>query len=184
MLDEKSKFGGAFFMAKYSAELKFEIVQFYLAGNVSFKDTAVKYQVNKSDVQKWVAAYRQHGLEGLITQNGGYSGDFKLSVVEYMRNTGCSARQTSAYFNIPSYTTVCKWERVYLEEGVTALYIEHRGRKNYMSKASKDKKPKLEKETKEDLIAEVQRLRMENEYLKKLNALIQEKEKSAKKTKQ
>ena len=36
------------------------------------------------------------------------------------------------------------------------------------------KKPTLNKETEEDLIAEVQRLRMENEYLKKLNALVQE----------
>jgi len=35
----------------------------------------------------------------------------------------------------------------------------------------------------EDLIAEVQRLRMENEYLKKLNALVQERVKSVKKTK-
>ena len=35
-------------------------------------------------------------------------------------------------------------------------------------------KKKLEKETEEDLIAEVQRLRMENEYLKKLQALVQE----------
>lgn len=35
----------------------------------------------------------------------------------------------------------------------------------------------------EDLLAEVQRLRMENEYLKKLNALVQEREKSEKKTK-
>ena len=32
----------------------------------------------------------------------------------------------------------------------------------------------LSEETKEDLIAEVQRLRMENEYLKKLRALVQE----------
>lgn len=35
-------------------------------------------------------------------------------------------------------------------------------------------KKELSEETKEDLIAEVQRLRMENEYLKKLRALVQE----------
>ena len=32
----------------------------------------------------------------------------------------------------------------------------------------------LDEETEKDLIAEVQQLRMENEYLKKLNALVQE----------
>lgn len=48
---------------------------------------------------------------------------------------------------------------------------------------NKIKKPKINKPVEEDLLAEVQRLRMENEYLKKLNALVQAKEKSAKKTK-
>ena len=47
------------------------------------------------------------------------------------------------------------------------------------------KKPKSKKNINEneDLLAEVQRLRMENEYLKKLNALIQEREKSEQKRK-
>jgi len=47
----------------------------------------------------------------------------------------------------------------------------------------KPKKPKLSKQTEEDLIAEIQRLRMENAYLKKLMALVQERKKSDKKTK-
>ena len=38
----------------------------------------------------------------------------------------------------------------------------------------KENKKKLNKDIEEDLIAENQRLRMENEYLKKLNALVQE----------
>ena len=52
------------------------------------------------------------------------------------------------------------------------MYIERRGRSKNMS--SKSKKKNLNKEVEEDLIAENQRLRMENEYLKKLNALVQE----------
>ena len=40
--------------------------------------------------------------------------------------------------------------------------------------SSKPKKKKIDKEVEEDLIEEVQRLRMENEYLKKLKALVQE----------
>ena len=42
---------------------------------------------------------------------------------------------------------------------------------------SKRKQKKLSKETEEDLIAENQRLRMENEYLKKLQALVQKRPK-------
>lgn len=37
---------------------------------------------------------------------------------------------------------------------------------------SKPRKKKLSKEIEEDLIAENQKLRMENEYLKKLSALV------------
>ena len=52
-----------------------------------------------------------------------------------------------------------------------------------MSGSVKGRKPKFDKKENEDLIAELQRLRMENEYLKKLNALVQEREKSKKSTK-
>lgn len=47
----------------------------------------------------------------------------------------------------------------------------------------KGKKPQDNKKENEDILAELKRLRMENEYLKKLNALIQEREKSQHTTK-
>ena len=52
-----------------------------------------------------------------------------------------------------------------------------------MSDTKKKTSKKKNIEQNEDLLAEVQRLRMENAYLKKLNALIQEREKSEKKIK-
>jgi transposase len=156
---------------KYTDELKLEIVQGYLSQKYSFKNISDQYRICKGDVQKWVATYREHGIEGLTKVHGTYSGDFKLAVVEYMYNEGCSARKAAAHFNIASHPTVSKWERIYLEEGPVALYVERRGRGDNMKKG-RPPKLKLEKKTEEDLIAEVQRLRMENEYLKKLNALV------------
>ncbi len=50
-------------------------------------------------------------------------------------------------------------------------------------KAKNPRKKQKAIQENEDLLAEVQRLRMENEYLKKLNALVQKREKSEKKTK-
>ena len=57
------------------------------------------------------------------------------------------------------------------------LSIERCGRK------STGRPPKLKKEVEEDLIAEVQRLRAENDYLKKLNALVAERVRQEKKHK-
>ena len=166
----------------YSTELKLEIVQRYKKGDISLKALAEQYHVNKGDIQKWRNAYLEHGTAGLCTTHGTYTGAFKVSVVEYMHNTGASIRQTAAHFNIPSPPTVGSWERIYYERGKEALYEERRGRASKMGN-KKDRKPKKDINVNEDLLAEVQRLRMENEYLKKLNALVQEREKSKKPTK-
>ena len=89
-----------------------------------------------------------------------------------MHNNHLSLTETAIKFNLGNHNVVGKWERIYYEEGPQGLYIERRGRSKNMS--SKPKKKNLNKEIEEDLIAENQRLRMENEYLKKLNALVQE----------
>ena len=68
---------------------------------------------------------------------------------------------------------VQRWERKYLEEGIEGLEKENRGRPTVNGK-KRGRPPKLDKQVEEDLIAENQRLRMEIEYLKKLNALVQE----------
>ena len=176
---------GVIYMSKrkiYSTELKLEIVQRYQQGNISMNDLAKQYHVHKSDIAKWNAAYLEHGVVGLCTTHGTYTGDFKVAVIEYMHSTGASIRNTAIHFNIPSHSTVMTWERIYYEFGKEGLYEELRGRTSKMGtkRACKSKK---NINTNEDLLAEVQRLRMENEYLKKLNALVQEREKSKKMTK-
>ena len=167
----------------YTLELKLQVVQCYLEGNLSIRDVAKEFRVDPGDVRKWKDAYLHHGVSGLCTTHGTYTGDFKVTVVEYMHNTGASTRQAAAHFNIPSRTTVSKWERIYYEQGKEALYIDNRGRPQKMKNKAKNTTKKEEINTNEDLLAEVQRLRMENAYLKKLNALIQEREKSEKQTK-
>ncbi len=168
---------------KYTTELKLQIVEDYQNGNIGLKAVAQKYYVTPGDVQKWSDAYREHGVAGLCTTHWKYDGQFKVDVVEYMHSTASSARQTAAHFNIPSFTSVCNWERIYLEKGRDALLMHRMGGHRTMKDKPNGRKPKFEPKENEDLIAELQRLRMENEYLKKLNALVQEREKSKKPTK-
>ena len=75
-------------------------------------------------------------------------------------------RKYFPYLESKNFKFLKQWERIYLEEGAEGLMKERRGRGN------KGRSPKLEKKIEEDLIAENQRLRMENEYLKKLSALV------------
>lgn len=106
--------------------------------------------------------------------NKRYTPEFKIKVVETMHREKLSYRETARQFDI-SNSRVTAWERIYLEEGADGLYAERRGRK------STGRPPKIKKE--EDLIAEVQRLRAENVYLKKLNALVAERVQQEKKHK-
>ena len=66
-------------------------------------------------------------------------------------------------------------ERIYLEEGPEGLAVERRGRK------STGKPKELPSKVEEDLLAEVQRLRAENAYLKNLQALVLEEERRQRK---
>ena len=166
-------FGGAFFMAKYSYQEKLEAVIRVVEGGMGCKASAKIMGVAHSQVERWVARYKQFGPEGLLLKHGSYDGAFKVSVIEYMHANHLSLCQTAVKFGIPTDATVGKWERIYYEEGPQGLYKDKRGRPRKMN-SDKSNKKKLNKQTEEDLIAEVQRLRMENEYLKKLNALVQE----------
>ena len=111
-----------------------------------------------------------------------YSGEFKQQAVEFMRENNLSCRDAAKRFGIGK-SMINRWERIYLEEGAEALYIERRGKASKAGNSNIGRPPKISKQVEEDLIAENQRLRMEIEYLKKLNALIHEKELSVKKTK-
>ena len=109
-----------------------------------------------------------------------YSSEFKISVIMDMREHHLGYRETvRKYWNISrgqdlNYVkTVQRWERIFLEEGAEGLMKDRRGRACKASGAQKGRPPKLEKKIEEDLIAENQRLRMEIEYLKKLDALVQ-----------
>ena len=110
--------------------------------------------------------------------NKRYTGEFKQRVVETMMQEKLSYREAALQFDVNDHKRVASWERIYLEEGPEGLYVERRGR------GSKGRPPKkLKPEVEEDLLAEVQRLRAENDYLKKLNALVAERVRQERKQK-
>ena len=107
--------------------------------------------------------------------NKRYTPEFKQLVVETMRKERLSICETMRRFEIHDHGIIKRWERIYLEEGPEGLAIERRGRKNSSWSS------KLSKAVEEDLIAENQRLRAENDYLKNLQALVLEEERRQRK---
>ena len=107
--------------------------------------------------------------------NKRYTPEFKIKVVETMHREKLSYRETARQFDICDHDRVAAWERIYLEEGAAGFQVERRGRRN------KGRPRKLPKEVEEDLLAEVQRLRAENDYLKNLQALVLEDERCQRK---
>lgn len=167
-------------MTKYSIEAQLRAVHSYLEGKDSFVITAQKHNVNKSMLKRWVNKFREHGLSAFQETYTNYSVEFKLDVLNYMFNTGASTEEASAIFNIPSSSTVWNWLHLFETRGFDALQPKKKGRPS-LKKENKDTQPV--KVLEDALRAENEKLRMENAYLKKLHALIREKESSQKKTK-
>jgi len=91
--------------------------------------------------------------------NKRYTPEFKRMVVETMKKEHLSIYAAMQEFGINDHKIIERWERIYLEEGPEGLAIERRGR------SSKGRPPKqLPKQVEENLLAEVQRLRAENDY--------------------
>ena len=113
-------------------------------------------------------------------KNKSYSAEYKIGVIMDMREHRLGYRETARKYNLgksgSTVTTIQRWERIFLEEGAEGLMKERRGRACAAGGTRKGRPPKLDPKVEEDLIAENQRLRMEIEYLKKLDALVRERE--------
>ena len=162
-------------MTKYDERFKLKVVREYLGKPAGSKALAKKYGCQRSSVEHWVSLYRVHGRDGLKKKHDSYSAEFKLSVLQHMWDNELSFGQTAAVFNIRNHAVVGVWERMYREGGFDALIPRPRGRPKQMPAPTT--KPESssddEKRTHDELVAELNQLRMENAYLKKLQALVQ-----------
>lgn len=115
------------------------------------------------------------------SKNKNYTKEFKVEVVERMHRDRLSYRETARLYLPEIYAGTARnyiqrWERIYLEDGPEGLAFERRGRHG----GRLPKKP-LKPEVEQDLISRIQYLEMENEYLKKLKALVLKRERHEKK---
>ena len=175
-------------MSKYSIDFKTIVVNYHIEKGGGARSTAVHFGIDHSTVRKWYKAYQLHGLFAFSKRSMIYTVEEKLKVLQRMEEEDWSTRQTCAFFNIPTRSTVKTWLKRYNEGGAEALINRRRGRP--MTKPKKNPRPKKTAPTPEKSVAgmnpdelrqELEYLRAENAYLKKLDALVQEKRSASKK---
>ena len=161
-------------MSKYSLSFKLKVVQHYLSGQEGQKATAKRFGIDHSTVRKWSAVWKLHGEAGLRTRHFTYSPAFKESVILHMREHRLSVREVCAKFTIPAFSTVSQWERLYDEGGLEALTASRRRKKTMPERPENHPVPPLQPPLAPDEREELEQLRAEVAYLKKLQALLRE----------
>jgi transposase len=160
-------------MIKYTEEFKLKVAQHYLDGPMGYSRLSAHYGVDTAHIRTWVAAYNKHGIEGLRRKVARYDAKFKLKAVQYMWDNSLSHRQAAVHFNVRNPTSIAIWESRYREGGMAAL-ARPRTTVKKMKAPTTQSPPKADDErSRDELLKELEYLRMENEVLKKLQALVQ-----------
>jgi transposase len=160
---------------KYDYAFKIECVELVLNKHYSDGYVSKLKQIPRWNIRKWVSFYKTYGEIGLLPRiNQSYSAEFKLKVLKIVEKESLSLMETGLKFNIPNIAIVSKWKKDFANFGIEGLQPKPKGRpismSDYKRKKHKSDKP-LTRE--EELLKENERLRCENELLKKLQALIQ-----------
>jgi len=174
-------------VAKYSFEFKKKVVDMYNAGAGGYSFIANHFNVPRSMVLKWVAAYNQFGDKGLLRsrKNETYSFEYKLHVVELYLTSEVSYQELALSEGINNPTLLVKWVNDFRIAGSDALRPKRKGRKKSLK--SNDKKNQTQSfsditpvdtsaEHVKQLEDELLKLRIENAYLKELRRLRLEEE--------
>ncbi|KMY28284.1 transposase [Lysinibacillus xylanilyticus] len=168
---------------KYTAKDKLQAVERYLNGKESSYDIAKSMETDNKAILKWVKQYEYNGVEAFIQPYTNYTLEFKMDVLNFMIENGTSLNETAAIFKIPAPSTISVWRKQYEIQGLDALQSKKKGRPSMKKEFNKQSKQAPVEGSTEALEARIKQLEMENEYLKKLNALVQNKEKSPNRTK-
>lgn len=155
-------------MTQYTEEFRRKVVQHYFSTNDGVKRTAKIFGVHKATIQLWVSRCKEHGEDAAVLDKKRrmYSPVVKESIIRDILDNQISIRQASAKYNI-ARLQLSRWLESYSNGGVEALA----GMKQQKQADTNTRAKKPEFLTIED---ELDYLRAENAYLKKLQALIQE----------
>ena len=165
-------------MRKFSDEEKRKIVEDLMINKKPISVVVHEYGICAESAHFLLNRARKHGIESVLHCNTRrrYSAEFRKEVVMHVIN-GNTLRSTAITFNL-TLAIVQSWYKRYSERGIEGLSNTRRQKmlKDDRPDADSPKNKKrvhTEKEYQE-LEKRLRHAEMENEFLKKLNALVQE----------
>lgn len=162
------------FFMKYDLAFKQAVIAYYSQGHSS-TSTAKHFALDDKDVLKWVRQFETGGVDAIKPKQSKtiYTAEFKYNVLTIMINEKLSLSDTALRFGISSPSLISVWHKTYLTDGMLGLKPKPKGKSSMSTQKHKYivDKPDHEK-THAELQRELEYLRAENEYLKKLDALL------------
>lgn len=170
-------------MAKLTYEDKKEIIRLYDEEHLGYTCTARKMKVNSKVVERIIRKFRIHGEASLIKRKKTkYSADIKYKIIQKVLN-GESKSSVAIEYNIEP-SQIRSWLKKYNKNGYNGLINMSKGR----SPAMKKNKKVIDCNDKDALLRakdqEILELKAEVEALKKLRALVLQRNKQQIKKKQ
>jgi len=158
----------------YSAELKLQAVKEYLEGKLSKYQIIDKYKISSTtQLSNWIKKYNGHssikaykGEAKAMTKGRSTTWQERIEIVQYCLLNQHDYHKTAGQFQV-SYQQVYQWVKKFEDGGQDALK-DGRGRKKALEELTEADQQKLKMKRME---YEIERLRAENAFLKKLEEL-------------
>ncbi|ATW44342.1 transposase [Glaesserella parasuis] len=98
-------------MAKYTQSFKQQVIEFYLQHNKNRSLTRQHFQVKETILRYWINQYNHNGINGLAVCHSKrvYSPEFKLSVIQAVKQGQFSTLQAALHFGIPNCCVISQW---------------------------------------------------------------------------
>lgn len=159
---------------KYSDEEKLIVVEDGERNGLILAELSLKYGIAKTTIRDWRRQYRENSGRIIskprnINKNE-YTGEFRLQVVKDVKENNLSYYEAGRKYNV-NKSVVNMWVKKYEQEGEEKLFERKRP-----IEVKRKKKEKRESKGNKETLKELEKLRAENAYLKKLYALIRKKE--------
>lgn len=144
-------------------DVKAEAARYFEMG-FAYKSVAGLLGISPETVKRWLYAYRALGKEALfVARHRKYDHETKVRAARAVVEGEMSKPEAMEAFGLKSKTQIDTWCRLYREGGPKALLPKPKGRPRKTKSVFSSREEELE--------ARVRELELENEILKRFNAL-------------